>query len=200
MKTIRMTFIIYLLFIPIATFAAQETFVIDPVHSSVEFKIRHLVGKVKGEFTKFSGEIQMDEKKPEGASVKAEIATASITTNNDKRDAHLKGKDFFHVTKYPKMVFTSKRVAKKKDGAYLLKGSLSLHGVTKDVALNLTYNGKADDPWGNTRAGFTADGELNRKDFGINWNKTLDAGGVLIGDNVRIRLDIEAILQKHDTK
>lgn len=175
-----------------------EVYVIDTAHSQVGFRIKHLVGKVPGRFTSFSGTIDYTPGKPESWKVDAKIDPATINTDNEKRDGHLKSPDFFDVAKFPAMTFKSTKVTGVKGEAAKLHGDLTMHGVTKPVVLDLEIGGAAKDPWGNARAGFSAAGTLNRKDFGIVWNKTLDAGGLMLGDDVAITLDIEATAKPKD--
>lgn len=169
---------------------------VDLDHSTVEFRVAHMVvSKTSGRFMDYSGFIDMD---PEAGTVKmieTEIKTVSVNTNHQKRDAHLRGPDFFNVEKYPTMTYKLKSYRKTGDD-YTAVGDLTLLGVTKEVILVGRFNGVAKDPWGNIRAGFTAEGKLNRKDFGMNWNKTLDNGGLVVGDEVHIKLDIECIKAK----
>ncbi|MBI3603558.1 MAG: polyisoprenoid-binding protein [Nitrospirae bacterium] len=169
---------------------------VDLDHSTVEFRVAHVVvSKTSGRFMDYSGFIEMD---PEAGTVKTietEIKTASVNTNHQKRDAHLRGPDFFNVEKYPTMIYKLKSYRKTGDD-YTAVGDLTLLGVTKEVTLVGRFNGVAKDPWGNVRAGFTAEGKLNRKDFGMTWNKTLDSGGLVVGDEVYIKLDIECIKAK----
>ena len=169
-----------------------DTYEIDASHSQVGFRIKHLVGKVPGRFTKFAGTVEYTPGKPEAWKVVATIDPASINTDNEKRDGHLKSADFFDVAKHPEMSFKSTKVAGVKGDGAKLHGELTMHGVTKPVVLDLELGGTTKDPWGNTRAGFTATGTINRKDFGIVWNKTLDSGGLLIGEEVALVIDIEA--------
>jgi polyisoprenoid-binding protein YceI len=176
-----------------ANAALAADYKIDASHSSVGFGIRHLVGKVKGQFKEFEGTFSFDAKKPAAATGKFVVKTASISTENEKRDEHLKNEDFFDVKKHPEMTLDKIKLAPKGKDKYKMTGELALHGVTKPVTFDLAYNGSAKDPWGNTRAGFTATGKINRKDFGISWNKALDAGGVMLGEDVEIELQIEAI-------
>ncbi len=172
-----------------------ETYEIDASHSQVGFRIRHLVGKVPGRFTSFSGTVDYTAGKPKSWKVDATIDPASINTDNAKRDGHLKAADFFDVEKHPTLTFKSTKVTNVKGDAAKLHGDLTIHGVTKPVVLDLEIGGTTKDPWGNTRSGFSATGTINRKDFGIVWNKTLDAGGVMLGDDVALSLDIEAVLK-----
>jgi len=178
-----------------ATALRAETYEIDPSHSQVGFRIRHLVGKVPGRFTGFSGTIEYSPGKPESWKADAKIDPATINTDNEKRDGHLKSPDFFDVAKHPEMTFKSTKITDVKGETAKLHGDLTLHGVTKPVVLALELGGTTKDPWGSTRAGFTATGTVNRKDFGIVWNKALDTGGLMLGDEVAISLDIEAVLK-----
>lgn len=180
------------LFAVAAPAVRAEIYEIDPVHSSVGFRIRHLVGKVPGRFTKFAGTISYEPGKPETWRAEARIDANSINTDNEKRDDHLKTPDFFDTAKCPEIVFKSTKVVAVKNGAAKLHGQLTMHCVTKPVVLDLEIGGAAMDPWGNARAGFSAAGMLNRKDFGIVWNKILDSGGLMLGEDVAISLDIEA--------
>jgi polyisoprenoid-binding protein YceI len=169
---------------------------VDPEHSTIEFRVAHmLVSKTTGHFTDYQGFIDMDAEAGTVKAIEAMIKTASVTTNHGKRDAHLRNADFFDVEKYPTMSYRMKHYEKTADG-YQAVGELTLRGVTKDVTLTGNFNGVAKDPWGNLRAGFNAEGKLNRKDFGIVWSKTLDGGGLVVGDEVLIKLDIECIKAK----
>ena len=173
-------------------FAAR--YVIDPVHSDVTFKIRHMmVSKVSGRFGKFSGELNFDEKNPSAWNATANIETSSIDTNNASRDGHLKSADFFDVQKYPAITFRSTGVRNAGGGKAQLNGMLMMHGVERPVILDLEIGGVMTEK-GKTKAGFEASGKLNRKDFGITWNKALDSGGVALGDEVEISIRIEADL------
>jgi polyisoprenoid-binding protein YceI len=169
-----------------------EVYVIDAGHSSVGFRIKHLVAKVTGRFTKFEGTVSFEPGKPETWKAEAKIAADSINTDNEKRDAHLRAPDFFDTAKCPDISFKSTKVTDVKGDAAKLHGDLTMHCVTKPVVLDLEIGGTTKDPWGNAKAGFTATGTVNRKDFGIVWNKTLDSGGLMLGEDVAISLDIEA--------
>jgi polyisoprenoid-binding protein YceI len=169
-----------------------ETYDIDASHSQIGFRIRHLVSKVPGRFTKFSGTIDYTPGKPETWKVDATIDAASINTDHEKRDAHLRNADFFDVEKHPALKFKSTKVADVKGDSAKLHGELTMLGVTKPVVLDLEVGGTAKDPWGNAKAGFTARGKINRKDFGMVWNKALDAGSVMLGEEVDVVLDVEA--------
>jgi polyisoprenoid-binding protein YceI len=176
--------------------AEQARWNVDPDHSTIEFRVAHmLVSKTTGHFTDYQGFIDMDAEAGTVKTIEATIKTASVDTNNGKRDAHLRNADFFDVEKYPTMIYRMKHYQKTADG-YQAVGELTLRGVTKDITLTGNFNGVAKDPWGNLRAGFNAEGKLNRKDFGMVWSKTLDGGGLVVGDEVLIKLDIECIKAK----
>ncbi len=169
------------------------TWNIDPVHSEVGFAVRHMmVSKVRGRFTGFSGQV-VTGADPLGSSVTAEIDMASINTGNEQRDAHIRSADFFEVETHPTMAYRSTGV-RQEDGEYVLDGELTLKGVTKGVPLKLELNGFGPDPFGGTRAGFTATGEINRRDFGVNFNAALETGGAVVADKVTLNLEIEAVL------
>lgn len=172
--------------------AAPTTWTIDPVHSKVSFSIRHFFSKVPGSFTKFSATIVYDPDKPEASSVKAEIDATSINTENEKRDAHLKSEDFFFVEKYPTLTFVSTKVLAAEKGKLTVQGDLTMRGVTKPVTLDVTFLGAGPTFQGMQNAGFEATTKVNRKDFNILWNRTLDQGGTLLGDDVDIKIGIEA--------
>lgn len=177
--------------------AGAATYEIDPAHSSVGFRIRHLVGKVNGSFTKFSGTITFDKKQPAKSKVNAVIEAASIDTQNQKRDDHLRSADFFDVAKYPTLTFASTHVSVLGKGHYHVLGNLTIHGVTRPTLLDVTFGGQMKNPMGpGQRAGFSATTHIDRKDFGIVWNKTLDTGGAMLGDNVEITLEVEAVGQQ----
>jgi len=181
---------------PTLTQAEPARWNVDPEHSTIEFRVGHmLVSKTTGHFTEYQGFIDMDAEGGTVKAIEAAIKTASVTTNHAKRDAHLRNADFFDVEKYPTMTYRMKQYQKTADG-YEAVGELTLRGVTKDIALTGNFNGVAKDPGGNLRAGFNAEGKLNRKDFGMVWSKTLDGGGLVVGDEVLIKLDIECIKAK----
>ena len=168
-----------------------ETYEVDGAHSSATFSIRHIFSQVKGRFTQVSGSITYDPEEPEKSSVTARIVAASINTDNEKRDTHLKSADFFEVEKYPDITFQSKGV--KKEGEKLLvTGTLNMHGVEKEVTLDVEVLGVGPGPRGRTVAGFEATVTINRKDIGINWNKPLGVGKLMLGDDVKVTLSIEA--------
>lgn len=173
---------------------AAETFEIDPMHSGVNFRVAHMmVGRVRGRFEKFSGTIDYDKAKPKTWKAEATIDAASISTDVEARDNHLRSPDFFDVAKFPEITFKTKSVKPGKDGKAVLIGELTIHGVTKPVALDLEIAGTSKDPKGATHLGASATTKINRKDFGLVWNKALEAGGVMVGDEVEISLDVEAV-------
>jgi len=170
------------------------TWAIDPVHTDVGFVVRHMVvAKVRGRFTKFEGQI-VTGKNPADSSVTATIDLTSIDTGNQQRDDHIRSADFFEVETYPTMTYRSTGV--RQDGNDLvLDGQLTLKGVTKDVPLRLELNGFGPDAYGGTRAGFTATADINRRDFGVNFNAALETGGAVVADKIAIHLEVEAVLQ-----
>jgi polyisoprenoid-binding protein YceI len=171
--------------------AAAADYKIDTAHATVTFKIRHLLTKVHGQFKKFDGTFSYDAKDLSKAAGKIVIDTASIDTNIEKRDNHLRSADFFDTAKYPAMTFVIKS-AKLKGTALEVTGDLTIRDVTKPVVLKGTYNGEATDPWGNKSIGFSVETTINRKDYGLTWNKATETGGLLVGDDVEIAIDLEA--------
>jgi polyisoprenoid-binding protein YceI len=168
---------------------------IDPVHSNVEFVARHLLSKVRGRFTDFSGTITVAEE-AEQSSVEASIDAASITTAADERDGHLRSPDFLDAERFPTLAFRSTGLrAGAEPGRYQLDGELTIRDVTRPVTLDVEYLGWSDDPWGGKRAGFSAATEIDRDDFGASWNVVVETGGLLVGKKVTIELEIEAVLQ-----
>ena len=198
----KFTFALALL---IALPAMGAEYTIDKDHSHVGFTIRHLASKVKGQFTEFEGTFTFDEKKVEDSKLNVTIQTASIDTGNKKRDDHLRNPDFFDAASEANktITFTSKKVSAMKDKKFKVEGDLKMHGKTNPVTLEVEFGGISKDPWGNTRAGFSATTgkkPLNRKDYGIIWNKALDQGGVMLGDDVALSIEIEAIQKKSEEK
>ena len=177
--------------VPVA--APADTYVIDKDHTGVTFQIRHLFTKVNGRFDTFEGKVDFDPTKPEQTKVEGTIETKSINTNVEKRDDHLRSDAFFDVEKYPTITFASTKVtdvdAKALSGK--LHGNLTVRGVEKPVVLDVQFLGQGKDPWGNEKAGFTATTKINRKDFGLNWNETVETGGLLVGDEVEIEISAE---------
>ncbi len=181
---------------PTLTRAETARWNVDLEHSTIEFRVAHMVvSKTTGHFTDYQGFIDMDAEAGTVKAIEATIKTASVNTKHEKRDAHLRNPDFFDVDKYPTMTYRLKSYKKTADG-YEAVGELTLRGVTKDITLTGNFNGVAKDPWGSFRAGFNGEGKLNRKDFGMVWSKTLDGGGVVVGDEVLIKLDVECIKAK----
>ena len=180
----------------LATLAAlplrAETYSIDPGHSEVGFSVRHMVTNVRGRFNDFSGTVNMDPKNLPKSSVEFHIKTTSIDTAVPDRDKHLRSADFFDAEKYPEITFKSESIAPAGKDKYNVTGTLTMHGVSKKVTLPVSFLGQAKDPWGGTRAGFETATTLNRKDYGISWNKALDSGGVLLGEDVKVEINIEA--------
>lgn len=170
-----------------------STWQVDPAHSSAEFAVRHLmVSTVKGTFKTLAGTIELDEANPASSTIHAEIDAASIDTGVAERDAHLRSPDFFDVVKFPKLSFRSTGIDVEDAESGKMTGEVAIHGVTQPVSLDVTYLGEVKDPWGNRRRGYSAEATLNRKDFGMTWNMVLDAGGVLVGDKVKVTLNIAA--------
>lgn len=168
--------------------------VIDPAHSSVEFAVKHMViTTVRGRFTQWQADIDFDEAAPERSRVEARIAAASIDTKEAQRDTHLRSPDFLDAEKFPQLTFKSRRIEAPGKNHYRLVGDLTIRDVTREVTLDTTLAGFAKDPWGNQRAGLTVEASLNRKDFGLNWNVALEAGGLLVGDTVKIYIEAELI-------
>jgi len=181
---------------PVATLPEAGTWNIDPSHSSVEFVVRHLVvTKVRGRFAEFSGTIAIDPTSLQASTVNVTIQTTSVSTGDDQRDAHLRTSDFFSADEFPAMSFQSTAV-RPAGSDYEVEGDLTIKGVTKPVTLSLEYNGTSPDPWGGTRAGFSAETEINRRDFGLDFDVKLDTGGALVGEKIKIQLEIEATLKQ----
>lgn len=178
------------------TALAGDVWKIDKGHSEASFQVRHLVTQTRGRFTDFDGQIVADSAKPEASSVEFKIKVTSIDTDVEDRDKHLRSPDFFDVATYPEITFNSTSVKSSGKDTYAVTGNLTMRGVTKQITLPVTFLGTAKDPWGNERAGFETTITLNRKDYGINWNKTLDQGGFVLSDEVKVAINIEAIKQK----
>ena len=173
---------------------STTTWTVDPVHSSVEFAVRHLmITTVKGRFGDVSGTIQVDANDPAKAVVDVTINAASIDTREPQRDAHLKSADFFEAEKFPTLTFRSTSVRDHKKDGFTLIGDLTIHGVTRQVALDVTTEGRAKDPWGGQRAGYTATTKIKRSDFGLTWNQLLETGGFAVSDDVKISLDVQLV-------
>jgi len=184
--------IFMLAFMFLALSASAQKWEVEKVHSSVGFSVKHLViSKVKGNFKDFSGTINFDGKNWDKASAEMTVMMGSVDTDDEKRDAHLKSADFFDTETFPEMSFKSKKVIKGEGDAFKLVGDLTIRGVTKEVTFDCEFNGVADF-MGTTKAGFSAKAKINRQDYGVNWNKTLDTGGVVVGNEVEIYLELEA--------
>jgi polyisoprenoid-binding protein YceI len=178
--------------------AQASSWDIDPGHSAAQFSVRHLmVSNVRGEFSKVSGTVDLDDQDITKSTVNATIDATTVNTRDEKRDGHLKSPEFFDVAKFPTITFKSKKVAKAGTGSLTVTGDLTIHGVTKEVALKVDGPvAPVKDPWGNTRSGATASVKIARKDFGLVWNKALEAGGVVVGEEVTITIDIELTKKK----
>lgn len=174
----------------------QTTWELDPAHTLVEFAVKHMMfTTVKGRFTGVTGRIRYDEAEPTHSSVEAELEAASIDTRVADRDAHLRSADFLEVERYPRITFHSERIEKKGDNEYDITGPLTIHGQTRPVTLRTELTGKGKDPWGGQRMGFRAETTIRRGDYGLIWNAALEAGGVLVGEEVRILIETEAVLK-----
>jgi polyisoprenoid-binding protein YceI len=171
---------------------------LDPSHSEIQFKVRHLVSKVSGHFQKFDIRVETEGDDFTTAKIDFWANANSITTNNDLRDEHLKGKDFLYTEKYPKITFKGEMLQKNEDGNYTLQGDLMIRDITRRVFLDVEFGGLEKDPWGNYRAGFIVHGKINRKDFGISFNMLTETGGILVGEEVEIECSVEFIKQVQD--
>jgi len=196
MKRLFANIILFTL-IALPSLAAASTWQIDPDHSNIGFKVRHLmVSNVQGHFDSYTGTVEINDQDITKSKVEVSIDTNSINTNVKKRDDHLRSPDFFDVAKYPTMTFVSKKVEKAGPEGLKVTGDLTLHGVTKEVVLDVEGpTAEIKDPWGNYRKGATATTQINRKDFGLLWNAILETGGVAVGDDIDIILEIEMIRQ-----
>lgn len=181
-----------------AAMAVQaQTWSIDKPHSSLGLSVRHMViSKTTGKFSDFDGVLNFDGKNLAAGSVTVTAQMASVDTDDKKRDEHLRSADFFDVEKFPTMTFESKRVVPGEGNDFKLIGDLTIKGVTKEVTFDGEFNGVMEDPWGNTRAGFSAETTIDRQEFDITWNNTLDAGGLVVGDDVDIQVEMEFIQQQ----
>lgn len=184
-----------------ATAVRAETWNVDPIHSSVSFSVRHLVvSKVRGKFKDFSGSIEWDGKNLAAGSVQFVVQSASITTDNEKRDGHLKSPDFFAVDSFPTLTFKSKTITAGEGDNFKLTGDLTIRGVMKEVAFDCTFNGTQQTPWGFTAAAFSATATINRQDFKVSWSKSLDGGGLVVSDDVKIEIELETNNAKPEKK
>lgn len=190
MKKLSITIALFSL----ALVQAQTTWNFDPAHSSIRFAVDHMViSEVEGQFSTYEGSVIATNDDFSDAKINFVIDVNSVDTDNEKRDAHLKNADFFETEKYPKMTFVSTSVEKIAEGKYNLKGKLTLHGVTKEISLAMTYGGTVKDPWGNTKAGLKVTGVINRTDFGLKYNSVLEAGSLMIGEEVTITCKVELV-------
>lgn len=169
---------------------------IDPAHTTAEFSVRHMmISNVKGRFGTIEGTVTGDLEDPTQAQVEVKIEVASIDTRNEQRDQHLRSADFFDVENHPYITFKSRRIERTGQDRFNVVGDLTIRGVTREVALDATFEGQAKSPWGQQVAGFSATTRLNRKDYGLTWNAALETGGVLVGDEVKIDIHVELIRQ-----
>lgn len=172
---------------------------IDPAHSHIQFSVRHMmISTVRGEFEKFGGTIDFDPENPEQSQVSVRIDTASINTRQTDRDNHLRSADFFHVEEYPAILFESKRIEQTGRDKGRVVGDLTIRGVTREIVLDVEYAGTARSPWGTTSAGFSATTSLDRKEWGLTWNQALETGGVLVGDKIKVDIEIEIVKQEEE--
>lgn len=170
---------------------------IDSAHSEINFTVRHMmIANVRGRFENFTGSVEFDSENPQNSSVEVQIETSSINTRESQRDAHLKSGDFLDVENYPTMTFKSNRIEVLDENRGRIHGDLTIKDVTKPVVLDTTYAGQAKSPWGTTSAGFTASTKINRKDWGLTWNVALETGGWLVGEEIKIELEMEVVKQE----
>lgn len=176
--------------------STTTTWQIDPTHSHVEFAVKHLmIATVKGRFADVQGSVVTNDDDPADSKIDVTIATASIDTRQEQRDAHLRSPDFLDAERFPTITFRSKRVEAQKGDHSRVVGDLTIRDTTREVVLDVEHTGRARDPWGNDRAAFTAVTKVNRKEFGLTWNQALEAGGVLVGDDLKITIDVELVKQ-----
>ncbi len=184
-----------------ATSTTQETltgdYTLDLAHTRIGFSARHaMVTKVRGQFNEFNGSVSLDAENPANSKVEITIKAASIDTRNADRDAHLRSNDFLAMEEFPEITFRSTHVAQTSDSNYDVTGDLTIRGVSRPVTVNFEFNGGTQDPWGNFRVGFEGQATINRKDFGVNWNAALEAGGVMVSDKVNLEFEVEAVKVK----
>lgn len=190
-------FVLAVIMTAVSSMAVAANFTLDPSHSEIGFSVRHLmITNVKGKFNKYEGKFVFDEKSGNLSNVDVMIDPKSIDTNDDKRDEHLRSPDFFDATKYSKITFKGDKVEIKTGKPVKITGTLTMRGVAKPVSLDIDYRGLQVDPWGNEKIGFGLTGKLNRKDWGISWNKALDKGGVTVSDEVAVNIEGEALKEK----
>ena len=173
---------------------AATTWQVDPTHSHVEFSVRHLmIATAKGRFAELTGTLTGDDSNPEHAAIELTIPAASIDTREPQRDAHLRSADFFDADQHPQIRFRSTRVSRVRDDIFDVDGDLTIRGITRPVALTVHRGGHARDPWGNERVAYSTTTKISRKDFGLNWNQVLETGGVVVGDEVTVSIDLEFV-------
>jgi polyisoprenoid-binding protein YceI len=179
------------------TTTSTTTWTVDPSHSLVEFAVKHLmISSVRGRFSDVKGTITYNEANPAQSKVEIEIPTASIDTRSEQRDAHLKSPDFFHAEQHPTMIFKSKRIEGDVNGEFQIVGDLTIRDQTREITLDAQFNGRTRDPWGGDRMGFEAKGKINRKDFGLTWNQALETGGWVVGEDIKMSIEVELVKQK----
>lgn len=178
---------------PSTTAGTRTAWKLDPAHTAVEFSAKHLmISTVKGRITDIEGTIYTDEKNPRNSSVEANLKATSLDTRTDQRDQHLRSEDFLNVAKWPDIKFRSTRIDGEKEH-FKLTGQLTIRDVTKEITLDVEYVGQTRDPWGGERVGFSATGKFDRRDFGLTWNQALETGGVVVGNDIKINLEVEAV-------
>ena len=176
-------------------FPKAGTWALDPAHTTIEFEAKHLmVAKVRGRFTEFEGALRIGDD-PTQSSVTVTIKAATLDTQTQQRDDHLRSADFLEVDKYPDIAFASTVVEHDKDDDWKISGDLTIHGVTRPVTLKTEYSGQTADPWGGQRAAFSAETRIDREDWGLTWNQALEAGGWLVGKEIKLKIEVEAVLQ-----
>lgn len=172
----------------------KTNWTLDPTHSEVDFSVKHMmISKVKGSFNKFDAKIVADPTDLTTADIEFTIDVASIDTRNEDRDNHLRSADFFEVESYPTLTFKATNIEKTDDDEYAVTGDVTLHGVTRQETFHITFEGQGKDPWGNEKAGFSGKGKVKRSDYNLTWNAALETGGVLVGDQITITLEIQAV-------
>jgi polyisoprenoid-binding protein YceI len=175
---------------------AKSKWSVDPTHSSIDFSVKHMmIAKVKGTFHTFEAQIDADASDLTSADIQISVDLSSIDTRNGDRDAHLRSADFFDADNHPKITFQSTQISKTGDGEYDVTGDLTIRGVTRSETIAVTFEGEGKDPWGNTKVGYSGTGSIKRSDYGLTYNAVLETGGVLIGDEIKISLEIEAVQQ-----
>ena len=175
---------------------AKQTWTLDPTHSELQFKIKHLmISTVTGQFRRFNATVETEADDFSNAKVQFETEVDSISTNNEQRDAHLKNGDFFDAAKYPSILFESEKMKKIETDEYKIEGNLTMHGVTKKIVLHAEFGGITKDPWGNTRTGFSVTGKISRSEFGMSFGAVTETGGLLLGDEVKITANVQFVKQ-----